>query len=62
MIGSDPESAGLERAWQGGLATTPDGIEGFLREGHEDGVQLVFDARPASPHARHDAALRRSGF
>jgi acetaldehyde dehydrogenase (acetylating) len=48
MAGIIPESEGLARARQQGLAITTDGIEGLLKQ--KDSFELVFDATTASAH------------
>ena len=62
MVGIDPNSEGLARAWESGVRTTHEGIEGFLRDGKNDGVRIAFDATAASQHARHAEALEPLGI
>lgn len=59
MAGIIPESEGLARARQQGLAITTDGIEGLLKQ--KDGFELVFDATTASAHKQHAPMLRAGG-
>jgi acetaldehyde dehydrogenase len=58
MAGIVPDSEGLARARQEGLAITTQGIEGLLE--HEDEFTIVFDATTASAHKRHAALLRQT--
>lgn len=59
MAGIIPESEGLARARQQGLAITTDGIEGLLKQ--KDSFELVFDATTASAHKQHAPMLRDAG-
>ena len=59
MAGIIPESEGLARARQQGLAITTDGIEGVLKQ--KDSFELVFDATTASAHKHHAPMLRAAG-
>jgi len=61
MIGVDPASDGLARAARLGVATTSEGIDGFLRMPEFQEVRVVFDATSAGAHARHDEILRAHG-
>jgi acetaldehyde dehydrogenase len=61
MVGIDPESEGLARARSLGIATTHEGIEGFMRMPEYREVSIVFDATSAYAHRRHDELLRRDG-
>ena len=54
MVGIDPDSDGLARAARLGVATTSDGVEGFLRMPEFDECRIVFDATSANAH-RHNA-------
>jgi acetaldehyde dehydrogenase (acetylating) len=56
MAGIIPESEGLARARQQGLAITTDGIDGLLKQ--QDSFELVFDATTASAHKHHAPMLR----
>ena len=62
FIGIEAESDGLARARRLGVATTHEGVEGFLRMAHADEVAIVFDATSAKAHQRHDAVLRPRGY
>jgi len=61
MVGIDPDSDGLARAKRMGVATTSDGIDGFVAMDEFAEVDLVFDATSAGAHARHDEVLQRHG-
>ena len=58
MVGIDPDSDGLARARQEGVATTHDGVEGFVAMGAFKDVRIVFDATSAKAHFHHDEVLR----
>jgi acetaldehyde dehydrogenase len=58
MAGIVPESEGLARARQDGLATTTEGIHGLLK--HKDDFAIVFDATTASAHKKHAPLLREA--
>ena len=62
VIGIDADSDGLARARRLGVATTHEGVEGFLGMAHADEVAIVFDATSAKAHQRHDAILRPRGY
>lgn len=61
MVGIEPRSDGLARARRLGVATTDEGIEGFVRMPEFAAVEIVFDATSAKAHARHDEVLRAHG-
>jgi acetaldehyde dehydrogenase len=61
MVGIDPESDGLARAKRMGVATTAEGVEGFVRMPEFEGVEIVFDATSAKAHKHHDEVLRAHG-
>ncbi|HUO11956.1 MAG TPA: acetaldehyde dehydrogenase (acetylating) [Caulobacteraceae bacterium] len=61
FVGIDPASEGLKRARDMGVATTSEGVDGFVRMPVFRDVQIVFDATSAGAHARHDEVLRRHG-
>ena len=56
MAGIVPDSEGLARARQEGLATTAEGIDGLLKQ--EQTFEIVFDATTASAHKTHAPLLR----
>lgn len=58
MAGIVPESEGLARARQEGLATTIDGIDGLLKQ--KDRFAIAFDATTASAHKKHAPLLREA--
>jgi len=55
MAGIIPESEGLARARQEGLAITTEGIDGLLKQA--DSFDIVFDATTASAHKKHAPLL-----
>jgi acetaldehyde dehydrogenase len=61
MVGVDAQSEGLARAQRLGVATTAEGINGFLAMAEFQDVRLVFDATSAAAHKQHDAVLRAHG-
>ena len=56
MAGIIPESEGLARARQEGLAITTEGIDGLLQQA--DSFDIAFDATTASAHKIHAPLLR----
>lgn len=58
MAGIIPESEGLARARQEGLAITTEGIDGLLKQ--VDSFDIVFDATTASAHKKHAPLLRQA--
>ena len=58
MAGIVPESEGLARARQEGLAITTEGIDGLLKQA--DSFDIVFDATTASAHKKHAPLLREA--
>ena len=59
MAGVIPESEGLARARQEGLATTHEGIDGLLERAGD--FEIVFDATTARAHAAHAPLLKKAG-
>lgn len=59
MAGIIPDSEGLARARQEGLATTTDGIEGLLKQ--KESFAIVFDATTAAAHKQHAPLLNNAG-
>jgi acetaldehyde dehydrogenase len=53
MVGIDKDSEGLQRAARLGVATTADGIDGFLAHAACDTVDVIFDATSARAHLVH---------
>ena len=58
MAGIVPDSEGLARARQEGLATTTEGIDGLLKQ--EQTFEIVFDATTAGAHKKHAPLLREA--
>ena len=58
MAGIVPDSEGLARARQEGLATTTEGIDGLLKQ--ERTFEIVFDATTAGAHKKHAPLLREA--
>jgi acetaldehyde dehydrogenase (acetylating) len=56
MAGIVPDSEGLARARQEGLATTTEGIDGLLKQ--RGSFDIVFDATTAAAHKKHAPLLR----
>jgi len=56
MAGIVPDSEGLARARQEGLAITSEGIDGLLKQ--KDTFEIVFDATTAAAHKKHAPLLR----
>lgn len=61
MVGVDPKSDGLARAERLGIATTAEGIEGLVRLGVFEDIDIVFDATSAGAHKRHNEVLQAHG-
>ncbi len=61
MVGIDPDSDGLAKARDMGVATTAESVEGLTKLDVYDEIDLVFDATSAGAHAKHDEILRRDG-
>ena len=61
MVGIDAASDGLARASRMGVATTADGVEGFMRMPEFDACRIVFDATSAGAHRHNAEALAGSG-
>jgi acetaldehyde dehydrogenase len=60
LVGIDPQSEGLARARELGIATTDQGIEAFLRD--PKGAEIVFDATSARAHRQHAPLLEQAGM
>jgi acetaldehyde dehydrogenase (acetylating) len=59
MAGIIPDSEGLARSRQEGLATTTEGIEGLLKQ--KENFEIVFDATTAAAHKQHAPVLSNAG-
>src|SRR6476660_7476464 len=59
MAGIIPDSEGLARARQEGLATTTEGIDGLLKQ--KETFDIVFDATTAAAHKQHAPLLNNAG-
>jgi acetaldehyde dehydrogenase len=58
MVGIDPTSDGLARAFGLGVATTHEGVQGLAKLSVFDDIDIVFDATSAAAHVKNDAFLR----
>jgi acetaldehyde dehydrogenase len=58
MVGIDPASDGLARAFRMGVAVTHEGVEGLVRLPVFKDIDIVFDATSAGAHVRNDRFLR----
>src|ERR1700686_3896764 len=61
VVGIDPESEGLARAREHGIATSDRGLEGLRAMECYREIKIVFDATSAYAHRAHDQALRADG-
>lgn len=61
MVGIDPDSDGLAKAAARGIATTADGVDGFMAMDVFTDCEIVFDATSAGAHQHHEDALRAHG-
>lgn len=57
MVGIDPDSDGLQRAARKGLATTAEGVEGFLELPEARDVRVIFEATSARAHVANARLL-----
>ena len=61
LVGIDPDSDGLARARDAGVAVTDRGIDGLVAMPAFADIRLVFDATSAKAHARHAAVCAEHG-
>lgn len=61
FVGIDPESDGLKRAAQLGIAITHEGMEGLTRLPVWPEIGVIFDATSAGAHKRHDEIAAAAG-
>jgi acetaldehyde dehydrogenase len=61
LVGIDPDSDGLARARDMGIATTAGGVDALIDLPAFKDIRIVFDATSAGAHARHEAVLRPHG-
>ena len=61
LVGIDPESDGLKRAAELGIATTHEGIDGLACLAVWPDVDIVFDATSASAHQRNSDVAAAAG-
>ena len=59
MAGIDPQSDGLKRAQEAGIATTAEGIRWHFTD---DDIQIVFDATSAYAHEEHAKKLAEANI
>lgn len=62
VVGIDPDSEGLAKAREHGVATTHEGIEGLRKMSCYREIGIAFDATSAYAHKAHDEALRADGI
>ena len=61
MVGIDERSDGLARAQRLGIATTHEGIDGFVKMPQFQDVEIVYDATSAGAHALHSEVCLNAG-
>ncbi len=61
VVGIDPESDGLKKARDRGVATTHEGIDGAVASPEWADVKIVFDATSAGAHKVHNEVCERDG-
>ncbi|HAN31483.1 MAG TPA: acetaldehyde dehydrogenase (acetylating) [Myxococcales bacterium] len=61
MAGIDPQSPGLDRAGQRGVATTASGLAGMQSSERWAEIALIFDATSAKAHLQHAPVLKQAG-
>lgn len=62
VVGVDPDSAGLAKARQWGLATSHEGIDWLLEHAAELGIEIVLEATSASVHRSNAPRYREAGL
>jgi len=61
MVGIDPDSDGLKRAADSGIAITHEGLEGLVNLDCYADIKVVFDATSAGAHKAHSERLVADG-
>jgi len=61
LVGIDPNSDGLARATEMGVAITDKGIDGLVSMPAFKDIEILFDATSAKAHAIHDKVAREHG-
>ncbi len=61
LVGIVADSDGLACARELGIATSHEGIDGFVKMPEFADIRMVFDATSAAAHAKHDEVLRAHG-
>jgi acetaldehyde dehydrogenase len=61
LVGIDPDSDGLARAREIGIATVDKGVEGLLELPHFDQIKFAFDATSAGAHVQNFEVLKHTG-
>jgi acetaldehyde dehydrogenase len=61
LVGIDPDSDGLRRAAELGVATTHEGIDGLARLAVWPEIDILFDATSAGAHQRHSEVAAAAG-
>src|SRR6266851_5572919 len=61
MVGIEPASEGLARARSMGLKTTDRGVDAFLPQVRDVGIEIAFDATSAYAHAENSRKLNALG-
>src|SRR5690625_4933583 len=61
LVGIDPESDGLARASDLGIAATHEGVDGLLTMPEFEELEIIFDATSANAHIANAAKLAPYG-
>ena len=61
LVGIDPDSDGLARAREMGIATTHEGLNGLTTQSVWGDIDIVFDATSAKAHAFHSDVCEKAG-